>query len=286
MLFNELLNGKTTEEKTVIKYKADGNGVKTVKKQLISLEILYNDKSLFGLYADATEPENGIIIYKDYTPCMEIETLYNEYSAENIHQLLQNFNKKYNTYEDYKNDIADMIKSKRFIKNDVLMLLSLHGDMELLKEAKIVKDNIIKQREAEETARIEKRQKEKAEKDATEKAERERKKQEKIDFLCGYAEGKTSIQVERLYNVLSKVQGYADNGKTIYKSRKQFIVDALTEGGRIERKENVVTYYGSKWDVKQSKPKTVYRLYVADGGYYTLTKTEFDFACFIMEKSA
>ncbi len=74
MTFFELLkraDTTATEEKTVITYKADGNGTKTVKKSLISLETLYNMESISGLYADFSEPEKAVI-YKDFSPCWEI----------------------------------------------------------------------------------------------------------------------------------------------------------------------------------------------------------------------
>ena len=54
-------SAKATKE--IITYKADGNGIKTVKKELLSLAEVYKDNSISGLFADATEPENnGIII--------------------------------------------------------------------------------------------------------------------------------------------------------------------------------------------------------------------------------
>ena len=94
------------------------------------------------------------------------------------------------------------------------------------------------------------------------------------------------IQIERIYDVLSKIQGYREGEKVNYKSRKDFIIDTLAEGGKAEQKDGVISYYGSKWDRKQSKPKTEYRLYTAEGSYYTITKIEYDFACYMMQKSA
>ena len=107
-----------------------------------------------------------------------------------------------------------------------------------------------------------------------------------MGFLQGYGEGKTQIQIERIYDVLSKIQGYREGEKVKYKSRRDFIIDTLSEGGKAEQKDGVISYYGSKWDRKQSKPKTEYRLYTAEGSYYAITKIEFDFACYMMQKSA
>ena len=272
--------------KEVITYKADGNGIKTVKKELLSLAEVYHDNSINGLFADVTEPENnGIIIYKDLDPCIEVSTIYNDPTAEQMRKALQNYNGKMGTFSDYENMIKNAIAKSRYIKNDVLYLLKVHGCTETLQKALEVKESIKEkqmQEEAEKYAKFEAEQRKQEE-------EAERKKSEKIAFLCGYADGKTQIQTERIYNVLSKIQGYRNNqngGKIEYKSRRDFIIDTLTEGGKAEQKDGIVSYYGSKWDRKQSKPKTEYRLYTAEGSYYTITKIEYDFACFMMQKTA
>ena len=276
--------------KEVITYKADGNGIKTVKKVLVSLAEVYKDNSIMGLYADATEPENnGIIIYKDFSPCLEVAKVWNDPTAEQMRKALQNYNGKMGTFSDFENATKINIENGAYIKNDVLYLLKVHGCTETLQKALEVKEGIKAkqiQEEAEKHAKFEAEQRKKEEEA---RAEAERKKAEKIAFLCGYADGKTQIQTERIYNILSKIQGYRNSqngGKVEYKSRRDFIIDTLAEGGKAEQKDGIVSYYGSKWDRKQSKPKTEYRLYTAEGSYYTITKIEYDFACFMMEKSA
>ncbi len=285
-MFTDILRSaknSAKEVKTIITYKADGNGVKTVKKELLSLAEAYKDNSIMGLYADATEPENnGIIIYKDFDPCIEIAKVWNTPTAEQMQKALQNYNAKMETFSDYENAIKNIIAQGGYIKNDVLMLLQLHGCNETIKNALQVKEGIKAkqiQEEAEKHAKFAAEQRQKAE-------EEERQKAEKIAFLCGYADGKTQIQVERIYTVLSKKQWYRNNGNDVIKSRRDFIIDKLAEGGKAEQKDGVISYYGSKWDRKQSKPKTEYRLYTAEGSYYAITKIEYDFACFMMQKSA
>jgi hypothetical protein len=278
-------SAKVTKE--IITYKADGNGIKTVKKELISLAEVYKDNSIMGLFADATEPEhNGIIIYKDFSPCLEVTKIWNNPTAEQMRKALQNYNGKMTTFSDFENMIKNAIAEGQYIKNDALHLLKVHGCTETLKKALEVKEGIQAkaiQEEAEKHAKFEAEQRKKEEEA---RAEAERKKAEKVAFLCGYADGKTQIQIERIYMVLSKSQVYKINGKTEYKSRKDFIINTLSEGGKAEQKDGVISYYGSKWDRKQSKPKTEYRLYTAEGSYYIITKIEFDFACFMMQKSA
>ena len=71
--------------KEVITYKADGNGIKTVKKELLSLAEAYKDNSINRLFADASEPENnGINIYKDFSPCLEVAKVWNDPTAEQM----------------------------------------------------------------------------------------------------------------------------------------------------------------------------------------------------------
>lgn len=283
-MFTDILRSaenSAKEVKTVITYKADGNGVKTVKKELLSLAEVYKDNSINGLFADILEPET-VVIYKDFSPCIEISTIYNTPTAEQMQKALQNYNAKMGTFSDYENAVKNIIENGGYIKNDVLMLLELHGCKETIKNALQVKEGIKQKQIAEETEKAEIYRQEQEQKEKAEAEEKERQKAEKIAFLCGYGDGKTQIQIERLFDVLSKK--YIYDGKL--KTRKDFIIDTLTEGGKAEQKDGVISYYGSKWDKKQSKPKTEYRLYTADGSFYTVTKIEFDFACYMMQKSA
>lgn len=269
-------------KKEIITYKADGNGIKTVKKELLSLAEVYKDNSINGLFADATDlKNNGIIIYKDFSPCLEVAKIWNDPTAEQMQKALQNYNGKMGTFSDFENTIKKSVAEGQYIKNDALYLLKVHGCNETLQKALKVKEEIKAkqmQEEAEKHAKIEAEQRKKEEEA---RAEAERKKAEKTAFLCGYADGKTQIQTERIFDILSKK--YIYDGKL--KTRKDFIIDTLSEGGKVEQKDGVISYYGSKWNRKQSKPKTEYRLYTAEGSYYTITKIEFGFACYMMQKS-
>ena len=272
--------------KEVITYKADGNGIKTVKKELLSLAEVYKDNSINGLFADASEPENGIVIYKDFSPCLEVAKIWNTPTAEQMQKALQNYNNKMGTFSDFENATKNNIENGAYIKNDVLYLLKVHGCTETLQKALEVKEEIKAKQIQEEAEKYAKFEAEQRKREEEARAEAERKKAGKVAFLCGYADGKTQIQIEIIFDVLSKIKGYSDNGKVEYKSRKDFIIDTLSEGGKAEQKDGVISYYGSKWERKQSKPKTEYRLYTAEGSYYTITKIEYDFACFMMQKSA
>lgn len=280
-------SAKVTKE--IITYKADGNSVKTVKKELLSLAEVYHDNSINGLFADASEPENnGIIIYKDFSPCLEVAKVWNDPTAEQMQKALQNYNGKMETFSDFENMIKNAIANGQYIKNDALYLLKVHRCNETLSKALEVKEGIKQRQTQEEAEKHAKFEAEQRKKEEEARAEAESKKAEKIAFLCGYADGKTQIQTERIYNILSKIQGYrnSQNGEKVnYKSRRDFIIDTLAEGGKAEQKDGVISYYGSKWDRKQSKPKTEYRLYTADGSYYTITKIEYDFAVYMRNQT-
>ena len=122
--------------KEIKTYKADGNGTKTVKKELLSLAEVYKDNSIIGLFADATEPENnGIIIYKDFSPCLEVAKVWNDPTAEQMRKALQNYNGKMETFSDFENATKNIIAEGGYIKNDVLYLLKVHGCNETLSKA-------------------------------------------------------------------------------------------------------------------------------------------------------
>ena len=121
-MFIEILRSAENSAKVikeVITYKADGNGIKTVKKELLSLAEVYKDNSIMGLYADATETENnGIIIYKDFSPCLEVAKVWNDPTAEQMRKALQNYNGKIQTFSDYENDIKRVISKGGYIKKN------------------------------------------------------------------------------------------------------------------------------------------------------------------------
>lgn len=284
MTFFELIaTAERTENKTIITYKANANDVQTANKVLINLAELFHDDSIGGLYAYMQEPDI-IDIYKDFEPCLKISTIFNDIQIEQMHKSLQHYNEQMQSYSDFESVISTTINEKGYIKNDVLLLLRLHN-FELYKKAMQVKTELMEAQRAQEAedTRIEEEYQKQIEKQK--KAEKENLKAEKLAFLQGFGAGKTSIQIERLYSVLSKTFTYVYDGKTQRKNRRDFIIDFLSEGYKPERIEDVVRYTGSKWNPRKTKPKTEYRLYGIDKrSYYDITKTEYDFACFYTEK--
>ncbi len=153
--------------KEVITYKADGNSVKTVKKELLSLAEVYKDNSINGLFADATEPENnGIIIYKDFSPCLEVAKVWNDPTAEQMQKALSDYNAKVQNFDIY---INNKINTGNFIKNTELKVIELHGDLDLLQRAKQAKMDFLQARE-------DQHKQEEAQREAERKAEQEAEK--------------------------------------------------------------------------------------------------------------
>lgn len=171
--------------------------------------------------------------------------------------------------------IVDTKNGKRYVTNSPdrgndRVYGDLYTDSEL--EEILSKQDIYRAKE--EKRAEEKRQQEEQERIKAEKLAKE------LD-LYGFTDGKTQIQQAKILDILTKRINYDG----IIKTRKQFIFDKVSEGATVEKKDGVISYYGSKWNVKQSKPKTEYRLYNNDGSFWTITKTEFEFALFLMNKN-
>ncbi len=287
MTFFELLStaaAGATEQKQTIVYKADGNGVKVVNKILVNLATLYNRENIKGMYADYIDSQT-VILYKDFEPCWEVQTIYNDTEAYNMEIALMRYNQAMGTYINFCEMIQNRIDGGCYIKNDALMVLQLHGSAELWQRAEAAQQAKKEERERADAEEVRQRAEEIRKQAEAERAEQERIKAEKMAFLEGFAKGRTDIQIERIYTILSKIQAYDMGNKTVCLSRKDFILQTLNNGGRIERKDGVVSYYGSRWNRKESKPKTEYRLYTDTNSFYTITKTEYDFATYMMGKN-
>ena len=116
-----------------------------------------------------------------------------------------------------------------------------------------------------------------------EEAAKERERQEQIIVAkaayCGWADDMTPLRFGKVVALMEQLIRF--NGKLM--TRLQFIKDRLQEGWKPIRREGVTSWYGSRWDRKESKPRTEYRLQRNDS-YFCITKTEFDFASYLAER--
>lgn len=275
------------DRKEVIIYKADGINCRLINRNLINLQQLFGNDRLSGLYAECFS--NWINIFKDFTPCLCIGSINGDTMTDSeALNTLTEYNSRMHDLSDVENGVKATMDKGGYIKNDIIYLLEIHRrdlkNPNLYNEVAEFKRKKLKEmKKADDEYRVKvaetiRRQEEEA------KAETERLRQQKLDFLMGYGDGKKPIQIERLYAFLSKEICYRENGKILHKTRRNFVTDAISEGGRVDIIKNETHYYGSKWDVKKTKPKTVYRLICANGAFWNITKIEYDFGKYIMSK--
>lgn len=118
-------------------------------------------------------------------------------------------------------------------------------------------------REAEEAAK-------KAEKRVAEEAEKAK--------YFGWADTMTPL---RFGKARAKLEGLIRSDGKLYQLR-DFIVSLVKDGWEPVKRDSVTSWYGSKWDPKESKPRTEYVL-LRDNYSYKVSKTEYDFAVYLTE---
>ena len=88
-----------------------------------------------------------------------------------------------------------------------------------------------------------------------------------------------SLTKEDAIQMYLEDEGFENNEDVEEMTAKAKENKAVMHGESADKDERKVT------NKKQSKPKTEYRLYNNDGSFWTITKTEFDFALFLMNKN-
>lgn len=128
-------------------------------------------------------------------------------------------------------------------------------------------------------AQARKHREEQAKREAEQWAKEERRRAEleaERAKLLGWADDMTSMRFGRVQSVLDT--RIRSDGKVV--TKRDFIIDLVRDGWMPERKDGIVSYYGSRWDRKESKPRTEYRM-CKDNLCYTVSKTEHDFAVYL-----
>jgi|GEM_PF-937886 hypothetical protein len=130
-------------------------------------------------------------------------------------------------------------------------------------------------KEEERRAREEQRRAEEAERErqAAEEDARERAK------YLGFADDMTPMQFGRLSKTMEKLVRTGEFG---IQTTRDFIISLVKSGYVPTKKDNVTTFYGSRWDIKESKPRTEYRMN-KNSESYKVSKTEYDFAMYLTE---
>ncbi len=94
----------------------------------------------------------------------------------------------------------------------------------------------------------------------------------------GWADNMTPLKFGKVKTKMEKMTRF--NGKIM--QTREFVVSLIKDGYIPEKEEGVASWYGSKWNPKQSKPRTEYFLFKDRSGY-KIGKTEYDFAVYLTE---
>lgn len=116
------------------------------------------------------------------------------------------------------------------------------------------------------------------EQEAAEKARQQAELEAAKAKYFGWADTMTPMHFGKVDAVLGSL--IRCDGKVM--TRREFVIQAIKDGWTPEQKDGVTSWYGSKWEPKQSKPRTEYRL-VRENFSYKVSKTEFDFAKYYVE---
>lgn len=118
-----------------------------------------------------------------------------------------------------------------------------------------------------------------AERRAEEESRRAEAEKERA-LLLGWADELSPMRYGRAKSVLDV--RILVNGKTPM-TRRDFIIMLIRDGWAPHKEENIISYYGSRWDGKKRAPRTEYTMCKEDRSY-TVSKTEYDFALFLSRR--
>ncbi len=110
---------------------------------------------------------------------------------------------------------------------------------------------------------------------------KEEEKRKNYENTYGYTDNMSPIQKGKILKVLNKQYNYYDNGEYIGSyTRKDFIKMMLDKGYTVEYKTNL-KYYSKNGELKIKANE--YRLIDRDNLFYEITKTEYDYAKYLLK---
>ena len=116
-----------------------------------------------------------------------------------------------------------------------------------------------------------------------EKQQQEAKEKE-YNNTYGYADNMSPMAKGKVLKILNATENYFSNGEFVgIIARKDFLKNILDAGGNIEHKTNLKYWNKPKQDyiIKANE----YRLCLTDLTFYEITKTEFDYATYIINNN-
>jgi hypothetical protein len=87
----------------------------------------------------------------------------------------------------------------------------------------------------------------------------------------------TPMMAGKAETTLSQLSRY----EGVVRTSADFVAYLIQNGGRPEIREGITSFYGSKWDLKENKPKTEYCIFLDEKIFVTIKKTEYDFALYL-----
>lgn len=97
-------------------------------------------------------------------------------------------------------------------------------------------------------------------------------------LYLGWVDNMTPMYFGRVHKKME--QPVRIDGKVM--SRRGFVAFCIKSGWTPQKEDGVTTRCGNRWNLKESKPKTVYTL-IKGNLCYKICKTEYDFAMYLMD---
>lgn len=168
-------------------------------------------------------------------------------------------------------DMSDRMEGGRFVGNTEIEFIRQfdHAAAERFSQYKL--DYVARR---EKKARLERLERE-AE-DETERAKKRAAEEVIKAKYFGWADTMTPL---RFGKARAKLEGFIRSDGKLYQLR-DFIISLVKDGWEPVKRDGVTSWYGSKWDRKESKPRTEYVL-AKDNYSYKVSKTEYDFAVYL-----
>lgn len=170
-------------------------------------------------------------------------------------------------------DMSDRMEGGRFVGNTEIEFIRQFDQAAAERFSQYKLDYISLREEKARQERLS-RQAEEEEKKAKQKAEEEAIKEK----YFGWADTMTPM---RFGKARAKLEGFVRSDGKLYQLR-DFIVSLVRDGWEPVKRDSVTSWYGGKWNPKESKPRTEHKL-SKDGYSYKISKTEYDFAVYLME---
>ena len=263
------------ERRRVIEYGADGN--KVVRRW-------YDVQHVIGsLYKSKDTPdERGelefklFVFFSDKSDGMQFarQSHPERYTVEQVADVMRRC--RVDSVTHMYAELNDRVEQNKFIGNAQIEFFRQFDPAAADRYAQHRKDYYAR-REEEDRAEALARQ---AEKEAEQAKEQAELAAEKAQYL-GWVDNMSSLRFSRISAFMNASMRV--DGKVI--TRRQFIIDSINDGWVPQKEEGVTSWYGSRWNPKESKPRTEYQLY-KDGYVYKISKTEYDFAVYLAERNA